>query len=83
MPYVNLDKQMIVTLQDVEERPHPDAGFVALQKKNGKYLSVTATGDVQERDNPGADEQFIKTGKGYVADRSGYPNGVIIGILTL
>lgn len=60
-------------------------GTVSVQKPNSKWLCVTPTGAVEERDTPGGAWESFRRGKNssLIAERDGGAAGPVIYVLAL
>jgi len=57
-------------------------GTISIRKPNGKWLCVTPTGAVEERDTPGGVwESFVRGDTGYIAQREGPNQEVLVYVL--
>lgn len=61
-----------------------DNGTVSVQKPNGKWLCVTPSGAVEERDTPGGAWESFRVGKAcLIAERDGGDKGPQVFVLSL
>jgi hypothetical protein len=63
--------------------PHPDAGYLALQRADGKYLTLDPDGSFRWSDTAGAWERFKDGGNLWVAERDGNKTFVLVKGSTL